>query len=147
MAEEELTLGQYFKQERENRGLDLKEIEERTKISAQMLAFLEADEMEALPPKAFLRGFLQVIAREFDMDVEELLVRLETALAAHEQSQPAPEGLQSPDQGRLLRWLVLGVIALVVAVSVALCVPRDETPEQEPAQVSQRLCSEGDLPV
>ena len=65
MSEENLTLGQYFRAEREKRGIDLKEIEERTKISAQTLRFLEDDQIDMLPPRAFLRGFLQVISSSY----------------------------------------------------------------------------------
>ena len=40
MSEEKLTLGQYFKREREKREITLKEIEQTTKIPAQTLKFL-----------------------------------------------------------------------------------------------------------
>jgi cytoskeletal protein RodZ len=83
MSDEKLTLGQYFKREREQRGISLKDIEHRTKISAQTLKFLEEDQVDVLPPRAFLRGFLQVISREFDMNEEELISHLDETLAAH----------------------------------------------------------------
>ncbi|HRR70093.1 MAG TPA: helix-turn-helix domain-containing protein, partial [Desulfomonilia bacterium] len=67
MSDEKLTLGQYFKREREERGISLKEIEQKTKIPAQTLKFLEEDQVDVLPPRAFLRGFIQVISKEFDM--------------------------------------------------------------------------------
>ena len=85
MSEEKLTLGEYFKREREIKGIDLKEIEERTKISAQTLIFLEEDQLDMLPPRTFLRGFLRVISKEFHFDEEELLAHLEETLASHEQ--------------------------------------------------------------
>jgi hypothetical protein len=37
-------------------GLELKEIEERTKIPAQTLIFLEENQLDMLPPRTFLRG-------------------------------------------------------------------------------------------
>jgi len=83
MSEEKLTLGQYFKKEREQRGISLKDIEQKTKISAQTLKFLEEDQVDVLPPRAFLRGFLQVISKEFDMNEEELVSHLDETLAAH----------------------------------------------------------------
>jgi len=83
MSEEKLTLGQYFKKEREERGISLKEIEQRTKIPAQTLKFLEEDQVDILPPRAFLRGFLQVISKEFDMNEEELVSHMDETLAAH----------------------------------------------------------------
>ena len=80
MSEEKLTLGEYFRSEREKRGLELKEIEERTKIPAQTLIFLEENQLDMLPPRTFLRGFLRVISREFNFDEEELLAHLEETL-------------------------------------------------------------------
>ena len=87
MSEEKLTLGAYFRQEREKKGIDLKEIEERTKISAQTLIFLEEDQLDMLPPRTFLRGFLRVISKEFHFDEDELLAHLEETLADHEQKK------------------------------------------------------------
>ena len=83
MSDEKLTLGQYFKREREERGISLKEIEQKTKIPAQTLKFLEEDQVDVLPPRAFLRGFLQVISKEFDMNEEDLVSHLDETLAAH----------------------------------------------------------------
>ena len=83
MSEEKLTLGQYFKREREKREITLKEIEQTTKIPAQTLKFLEEDQIDVLPPRAFLRGFLQVIAKEFDFDEEELIRHLDETLASY----------------------------------------------------------------
>jgi len=84
MSEEKLSLGEYFRSEREKRGLELKAIEERTKIPAQTLIFLEENQVDMLPPRTFLRGFLRVISREFNFDEEELLAHLEETLASHE---------------------------------------------------------------
>jgi cytoskeletal protein RodZ len=87
MSEEKITLGAYFRQEREKMGIDLKEIEERTKISAQTLIFLEEDQLDMLPPRTFLRGFLRVISKEFHFDEDELLAHLEETLTDHEQKK------------------------------------------------------------
>ena len=59
MTEGKLTLGQYFRLEREKRGITLEAIEKQTKISKQTLQFMEDDRLDVLPPRAFLRGFLQ----------------------------------------------------------------------------------------
>jgi len=53
MVIEKLTLGQYFRSERERLGISLKDIERRTKISYQTLVWLEEDNIEILPRGPF----------------------------------------------------------------------------------------------
>jgi len=122
MAEDRLTLGTYFKQERERRGLELKEIEERTKISAQTLVFLEEDRLDLLPPRAFVRGFLMTIARDFDFDTEELLRFMEAAYRSQKEAEPYRLGLNEVETKRRspFRWLVLLLIAFLLAAGLVL---------------------------
>lgn len=121
MAEERQSLGEYFRAEREKRGLDLKEIEERTKISAQTLIFLEEDRLDMLPPRAFLRGFLRVISKEFGFDEEELLARLEEALSRHEKKgRPAGRGGDSRDHTLRSMVMVSAIVAVIVLVAIIL---------------------------
>lgn len=122
MAEDRLTLGTYFKQERERRGIDLKEIEERTKISAQTLAFLEEDRLDLLPPRAFVRGFLMTIARDFSLDTEELLRFMEAAYRMQKESEPYRLGLSEVETKPRpsFRWLIIILIALLIAAGLVL---------------------------
>ncbi|HVN71495.1 MAG TPA: helix-turn-helix domain-containing protein [Desulfomonilia bacterium] len=125
MSEEKLTLGEYFKRERERKGIDLKEIEERTKISAQTLIFLEEDQLDMLPPRTFLRGFLRVISKEFHFDEEELLAHLEETLSSqeHKNKQAKEVSYRSkPSMPFLLIIIAVILIALVIfAVSLKKC--------------------------
>ena len=126
MSEEKLTLGQYFKSEREKRDITLKEIEQITKIPAQTLKFLEEDQIDVLPPRAFLRGFLQVISKEFDFDEEELVRHLDDTLAAHGKKEEAKSRFKSVREKSshlriILILAMLIIIAAVIAVSVKTC--------------------------
>ncbi len=122
MSEERLTLGTYFKQERERRGIDLKQIEERTKISSQMLIFLEEDRMDLLPPRAFVRGFLLTIARDFGFDAEELLRFMEAAYRGQKEAEPYRLGLGEVETKRRspFHWLILILITLLIVAGVVL---------------------------
>ncbi|MBN2297649.1 MAG: helix-turn-helix domain-containing protein [Deltaproteobacteria bacterium] len=122
MSEEKLTLGQYFRAERENRGIDLKEIEERTKISAQTLRFLEDDQIDMLPPRAFLRGFLQVISKEFDFDEEELVKYLDDTIASYGHQEEPFRRFKPGDTTFLTRTIIIVavVFALIVFFSIAV---------------------------
>lgn len=135
MSEEKLTLGEYFRREREKKGIDLKEIEERTKISAQTLIFLEEDQLDMLPPRAFLRGFLRVISKEFHFDEDELLAHLEETLAGHEQkknklARGISKGSRSPFPFIILAAAVIAIAAAVFLVSLRGC-GQQQTPQPE----------------
>ena len=119
MVMERLTLGQYFRAERESRGISLKDIERRTKISYQILVWLEEDNLEILPPRAFLRGFLQVISKEFGMDESELFRLMDEALFKIEKAKIAPQSrIDSPLKARKRMYLYIAAAILVIAVII-----------------------------
>lgn len=122
MSDEKLTLGQYFRRERENKGIDLKDIEKKTKISAQTLRFLEDDEIDMLPPRAFLRGFLQVISKEFDFDEEELVKYLDETLAAFGQTEEPVRRFRTQNKTSLSRLVIIICIILVVIVAFGISI-------------------------
>jgi cytoskeletal protein RodZ len=132
MSEEKLTLGEYFRQEREKKGLDLKEIEERTKISAQTLIFLEEDQLDMLPPRTFLRGFLRVISKEFHFDEDELLAHLEETLAGHEQKKTKLARGVSKVSRSPFPFFILAAAAIVIAAVIFLLTFR--ACEQQPTE-------------
>ncbi len=129
MTEGKLTLGQYFKLEREKRGIVLKDIEEKTKISVQILTFLENDRLDLLPPRAFLRGFLQVISKEFDMDSEELIRYLDEALTEYDKTKNLGQMKKGRGKGRLLPVVIILIVVLAIALSVVLVLCSKRTPE------------------
>lgn len=131
MTETKLTLGQYFKLEREKREITLAEIEKRTKISKQTLQFMEDDRIDVLPPRAFLRGFLQCIAKEFAMDGEELIRHLDEALADYDKNKK-PNHLRGRKRKGGLFYLITVLVIIMVIVLVALfCVRRTDQPAQQ----------------
>ena len=125
MSEEKLTLGQYFKREREKREITLKEIEQTTKIPAQTLKFLEEDQIDVLPPRAFLRGFLQVIAKEFDFDEEELIRHLDETLASYGKKEDTKKNwFMKKGKGRsmMLRVLFVALLLLILIAAVGFSI-------------------------
>jgi cytoskeletal protein RodZ len=144
MTEGKLTLGQYFKLEREKRGIELKDIEEKTKISVQILTFLENDRLDLLPPRAFLRGFLQVISKEFDMDSEELIRYLDEALTEYDKTKNLGQMKKGRGKGRLLPVVIILIVVLAIALSVVLCSKRTpETPRQTLKEMHYALSEAG----
>ncbi|HHO77187.1 MAG TPA: hypothetical protein ENN05_12280, partial [Deltaproteobacteria bacterium] len=131
MSEEKLTLGQYFRAEREKKGIDLKEIEEITKISAQTLRFLEDDQIDMLPPRAFLRGFLQVISKEFDLDEEELVRYLDETIAAYGKPEEPDHRFKHGDTNFISRMIIIIAVVLALIVFMSIAVKRCTVPDPD----------------
>lgn len=66
-------LGERLRQERENRGLALLQIELDTRIRANLIQALEEGNLNNLPPEPFLRGLLRTYANYLRIDPKELL--------------------------------------------------------------------------
>lgn len=127
MITERLTLGQYFRAERERLGISLKDIERRTKIPYQTLVWLEGDNIEVLPPRAFLRGFLQVISKEFGMDEAELFRLMDESLLKIERAKITPPVRIDPvSKARKRAYVYIAATILLIAIIVmgAVCAMR-----------------------
>lgn len=131
MAESEgtpMTAGQLLGEARRARGLDLPALAAATRISAQFLAALEADEYDILPP-LYIRSFLRTYAGAVGLPADEVLGRLDAGPAgAPPAAGAAPVWEQEvtvrrADAGsRLwLRWAAVALAAVaVVFVAVRL---------------------------
>jgi cytoskeletal protein RodZ len=71
------SFGEYLKSLREEKGISLEEVSERTKIATSNLNFLENDHYELLPPKVFVKGFIRSYVDELGLDPEEALKRFD----------------------------------------------------------------------
>ena len=76
------TLGPYLRREREQRGLSLRTISEKTKVSVGLLEGLEADDISRWPGGIFRRAFVRSYAQCVGLDPEAVIRRFE------EQFQP-----------------------------------------------------------
>ncbi|NQY99658.1 MAG: helix-turn-helix domain-containing protein [Bdellovibrionales bacterium] len=65
--------GEILKKERERQEVSLNEISMATKISVRMLKAVEEGNLNDLPAKTFLRGFVKSYASQLKMDVDDVL--------------------------------------------------------------------------
>jgi transcriptional regulator with XRE-family HTH domain len=132
MAESEdepMTVGQLLGAARRERGLELPALAAATRISAQFLAALEADEYDVLPP-LYIRSFLRSYAAALGLSADEVLARLESQPAGVAPAAgAAPVWEQEVTVRRVdgggsrlwLRWAALALAAVaVVFVAVRL---------------------------
>jgi len=67
------TLGTYFKNAREARGLDLRDAAQQTRISITYLKAIEDEDFSKLPGEVFVKGFLKNYARFLRLPEAEVL--------------------------------------------------------------------------
>ena len=119
---EEPGFGAYLRGARERAGLALEDLARATRISADRLKALEAEDWTRFPGGVFGRGFVRNIARELRLPEDEAVERYRRARGEDTDQPPMPKGLPEPDwevslgPGRAARfWPVLLVLAIVAA--------------------------------
>ncbi|MBC7430097.1 MAG: helix-turn-helix domain-containing protein [Bacteriovorax sp.] len=81
IVEPTITIGKLLREKREERGLSLKVISQQTKIHIGLLANLEADQLDKLPSKTYVRGFIKSTSKILGLDQEFALHLLDMAYA------------------------------------------------------------------
>lgn len=124
-----MTIGTELRQAREEKGMSLRELSERTKLRPAVLRAIEADQLEQLPGGIITRGFLKVYAREIGLDPDEIGRRYTTYLESTDADRltlaAAPAGPHPAGQGaapdvapRFTRpgLVIAGVVVALLAV-------------------------------
>ncbi len=121
-------IGASLKEARQRIGMGVKEAEERTKIRARYLRALEAEDWEALPGPAYVRGFLRTYGSLLGLDggmlADEYRRRFEAA--PQPGSSIGGESIRSSrsrsaDNGGPSRGMIAGgVIVLIVLLLIVL---------------------------
>ena len=138
MTDTKRDIAELLKTQRENLGLSIDEIFERTRIAPGFLQAFEDGNFDVLP-RAYARLFLKTYARELDLDVQDILTRFEKIIV----TQSAPPPVQAPTKHRLnfrLSSLLLIACVLIMAAIIILNIrqkaelaaPLDPTPSQPP---------------
>lgn len=70
-----------MRSEREQRGISIDDISSATKISPGQLKALESDDLSALPPLTYVKGFIRAYAKHIGIDPNDAIMRFENYLA------------------------------------------------------------------
>ncbi len=103
------SFGRWLVRERELRGLGRAEVIRATKLAPGVVEALESGEAGAIPPRAYVVGYLRAYAVAVGLDADEVVLRF------HEAAGPAG----APERGRSGRPSLRVVIAVALAVAVA----------------------------
>jgi cytoskeletal protein RodZ len=125
-----LAIGDVLKSARTAQGLDIRTVEDRTKIRTKYLRALENEEWDVLPSNAYAKGFLrtyaQLLALDADALVDEYRRQVESGLAGVQPpsfGEPMLEGRpRGPGREPRSRSLAVIIAAAVVGVVAVLLV-------------------------
>ena len=123
-----LPIGEVLKRTRTRRKVDIRTVEESTKIRIKYLRALENEEWEVLPAPAYAKGFLRTYAQFLGLDgdalVDEYRRTVEAAQnadRAYSFSEPVLERRRRPGEEPRRGWPVwASALGIVAAAAVAL---------------------------
>ena len=133
-----MTIGAQLRTAREAKGLSLEAIARRTRVQPRMLAAIEQNDLAALPPRPFGRGFVRAFAEEVELDPDRTVREYFAQFPPSTPQQPEerPQHLADTQFDLSSHWSGLAtaaaILVLVVATAVALG-GRNETPRESDA--------------
>lgn len=115
-------VGQVLADERHRRRISLEEVSKITKIKVRFLEAMEQNDFSALPPSAFVRGFLKTYAEELGLDSVTILALFRRDFKINDRGEIIPREFLKPEYRkrsvltpRLTTALtIVGVIGIVL---------------------------------
>lgn len=84
--ENKVKIGSFLKQKREAKDISINDVASKTKINLNILKHLEANDLEKLPNKTYVKGFVKSYCKLLAINTDEALACLETT---YEPEKPA----------------------------------------------------------
>jgi cytoskeleton protein RodZ len=117
-----MDIGTELRQAREARGLSLAALAAATRIPPRALEGIERNDLSAIPPRPYARGFVATYAREVGLDpqqiVREYFAQFDTAPSPSPRGEP-PAGAPSGEPASP-RWTGAGAVAAVATLALIL---------------------------
>ncbi|MGZ3596458.1 MAG: helix-turn-helix domain-containing protein [Syntrophales bacterium] len=146
-----------LKSVRESKGLTLRDIFERTRISVANLAAIENGEFHLLPAPVFTKSFIKIYAKTLGIDSNAILSRYEKYLETLNPTHRDVKIKEIPKSAKLLYkaflwgFLIIIIVGLVTfslsTYETATDVVKNQISEQEPKSFSSRTTDDmGKIP-
>lgn len=119
-------LGQKLKTLREEKGMSIREIADKTRIPPATLDALEAGDPTNLPAPVFVKGFLRAYAKEVGFSADEIIQEYSIYSPQQPEAVTVPIGARADllGGGRTWVWgLVLAAVVVVLGVAVYVFYP------------------------
>ncbi|HEY7499922.1 MAG TPA: RodZ domain-containing protein [Vicinamibacterales bacterium] len=129
-----MDIGAELRAAREAKGLSIRTLADRTRVQARTLAAIELNNLAAIPPRPFGRGFVRAFAKEVDLDPDQTVhsyfsqfppTSLASAPAVARTFERADEFDPRPSP---LAGLATAAIILIVLVGAAVMIGRRSEP-------------------
>jgi cytoskeleton protein RodZ len=118
-----IEIGRSLVAAREARGLSLADAEQITHLRVRYLAALEADDVDALPGRAYARAFLRTYATALGLEADQLVDEFERRIPEPQgEGVPAVQGPQRSRRKGAVVVLLVGSLALLAALALGLAV-------------------------
>ena len=113
------SIGDFFKQVRETKGLTIDEVASKTRIRTDFVKALEEGNFAKLPDQVFARGFVRSYARSLGLDEEDAIHRFIQSAGAFYEKQDERERLRAR-QAEEERKRRANRKAVVIAIGIAI---------------------------
>jgi cytoskeletal protein RodZ len=114
------SVGEFFRQVRETKGLTLDEVASKTRIRTDFVKALEEGNFAKLPDQVFARGFVRSYARSLGLDEEEAIHRFVQSAGAFYEKQGERERLrQRQVEEERRRKANRKAVGIAIAVAIA----------------------------
>ncbi len=110
------TIGKYLKKEREKLNISVKLIYQETKISQTNIELLEEDNLEKLPNKIYVKGFIKLYAKYLGLDTKLCLEKLEET---YKRKLPVKKGLNLNNDNVIKESSMPLKLKLTIPISIA----------------------------
>jgi cytoskeleton protein RodZ len=120
-----------YKALREEKGLTLQELSQRTRISPSILTAIENKEFHLLFEPVYTRAFIKIYAKALDVDSDQLLSLynsyIEEIDTSTEQEDIAKKSAQSQSRHKVVRWVGAALFIVLVAFLIFFYSKTDTT--------------------
>ena len=141
-----MSIGAQLRASREARGLSIDAVAHTTRVQPRILAAIERDDVRAVPPRPFGRGFVKAYAREIGLDGDQTtrdyfaqFAPVVLPMRPEAQKEPPSRSTGSPRVWRL----VLASLGALTAIAVAVVASRPAAKAESAAGVANVVGTSG----
>ena len=125
------SVGEFFRQVRETKGLTVDEVASKTRIRTDFVKALEEGNFAKLPDQVFARGFVRSYARSLGLDEEDAIHRFVQSAGAFYEKQGERERLRQrqveEERRRKANRKAVGIAIAVAIATLVFLLSREQT--------------------
>ncbi len=140
------SVGEFFRQVRETKGLTVDEVASKTRIRSDFVKALEEGNFAKLPDQVFARGFVRSYARSLGLDEEDAIHRFVQSAGAFYEKQGERERLRQrqveEERRRKANRKAVGIAIAIAIITLVFLLSREQS-----STLVRRSSSDAPLPA